>query len=104
VWEGVFWWGRVNGGDEGEGIWLIGLHIHIQNRAMKPLGNCFKWGGGGVCVRVCVCACVKDGWWGNLTNVQCKAIGNWHNESPLYNEYMLIKMKRKRFFLLPKFC
>jgi hypothetical protein len=23
----------------------------------------------------------------NLTNVQCKIIGNWHNESPLYNEY-----------------
>jgi hypothetical protein len=22
--------------------------------------------------------------WGNLTNVQCKAIQNWHNESPLY--------------------
>jgi hypothetical protein len=31
----------------------------------------------------------------NLTNVQCKAIGNWHNESSLYNEYMLIKMKTK---------
>jgi hypothetical protein len=30
----------------------------------------------------------------NLTNVQCKAIQNWHNESPLYNEYMLIKMKK----------
>jgi hypothetical protein len=26
---------------------------------------------------------------GNLTSVQCKAIQNWHNESPLYNEYML---------------
>jgi hypothetical protein len=22
---------------------------------------------------------------------RCKAIENWHNESPLYNEYMLIK-------------
>jgi hypothetical protein len=31
----------------------------------------------------------------DLTNVQCKAIGNWHNESPLYNKYMLIKMKKK---------
>jgi hypothetical protein len=25
---------------------------------------------------------------GNLTNMQCKAVGNWHNESPLYNEYI----------------
>jgi hypothetical protein len=33
---------------------------------------------------------------GNLTNVQCNAIGNWHNEPPLYNEYMLIKMKKKK--------
>jgi hypothetical protein len=24
-----------------------------------------------------------------------KAIGNWHNESPIYNEYMLIKMGKK---------
>jgi hypothetical protein len=29
----------------------------------------------------------------NLTNVQCKAIGNWHNEYPLYNGHMIIKMK-----------
>jgi hypothetical protein len=28
---------------------------------------------------------------GNLTNAQCKAIDNWHTESPLYNEYMPIK-------------
>jgi hypothetical protein len=36
-------------------------------------------------------------WWGggedNLTNVQCKSIKNWHNESPLHNEYMLITKK-----------
>jgi hypothetical protein len=32
---------------------------------------------------------------GNLTNVQYKAIWNWHYESLLYNEYMLIKMKKK---------
>jgi hypothetical protein len=31
---------------------------------------------------------------GNLINVQCKAIRNWHNESPLYNEYILIKMEK----------
>jgi hypothetical protein len=30
------------------------------------------------------------------TNVQCKAIWNCHNESPLYNEYILIKMGKKR--------
>jgi hypothetical protein len=32
---------------------------------------------------------------GNLINVQFKAIGKWHNESPPYNKYMLIKMKKK---------
>jgi hypothetical protein len=31
----------------------------------------------------------------DLTNVQCKAIGNWHNESLLYNEHILIKVKKK---------
>jgi hypothetical protein len=45
-------------------------------------------------------ACSRDGdggdGWGNLTIVQCKAIGNWHNESPLYNEYMLIKEEKKK--------
>jgi hypothetical protein len=53
---------------------------------MKPLaiassgvGIGLHWGDGGA----------------NLTNVHCKAIGNWHNESPLYNEYMLIKMGKK---------
>jgi hypothetical protein len=29
----------------------------------------------------------------NLTNVQKKPIWNYHNESPLYNEYILIKNK-----------
>jgi hypothetical protein len=32
---------------------------------------------------------------GDLTIVQYKAIQNWHNKFPLYNEYMLIKMKKK---------
>jgi hypothetical protein len=32
---------------------------------------------------------------GKLTNVQCKVIGNWHNESPWHNEYVLIKVKKK---------
>jgi hypothetical protein len=27
----------------------------------------------------------------NLTNIQCKAIQNWHDKSPLYNENMQIK-------------
>jgi hypothetical protein len=30
----------------------------------------------------------------NLTNIQYKAVQNCHNESPPYNEYMLIKMKK----------
>jgi hypothetical protein len=33
---------------------------------------------------------------GNLTNVQSKATGNCHSESPLYNEYVLIKIKEKK--------
>jgi hypothetical protein len=33
---------------------------------------------------------------GNLTNVQCQAIQNCHNESSLYNEYLLIKMKKNK--------
>jgi hypothetical protein len=31
----------------------------------------------------------------NLINVQCKAIQNCQNESPLYNEYMLTKMEKQ---------
>jgi hypothetical protein len=30
----------------------------------------------------------------NLTNVQCKTIENWHNEFLLYNEYMIIRIKK----------
>jgi hypothetical protein len=30
--------------------------------------------------------------WGDLTSVQCKAMQNCYNESPLYNENILIKM------------
>jgi hypothetical protein len=29
-----------------------------------------------------------------LNNAQSKPIQNWHNEFPLYNENMLIKMKK----------
>jgi hypothetical protein len=32
---------------------------------------------------------------GDLTNIQCKAIQNCHNDSPPYNEYILIKMGKK---------
>jgi hypothetical protein len=31
----------------------------------------------------------------DITNVQWKPIQNCHNESPLYNEYILIKMGKK---------
>jgi hypothetical protein len=63
--------GRVNGGDEGEGIWLVDtLHIHIQNSMMKPLeialsgvGRSLQGAEGG------------DGG-GNLTNVLCETIQN----------------------------
>jgi hypothetical protein len=39
----------------------------------------------------------------NLTNVQCKAIENYHNEFPLYNEYILIKMEEKNGRTFPNF-
>jgi hypothetical protein len=62
------------------------LQIHMQNRTMKPLAVALsgawresRWEDGG----------------GNLTKVQCKPIGKCHNESPLYNEYILIKMNKK---------
>jgi hypothetical protein len=46
--------------------------------------NCFKLGGEEV----------KGGGGGeDLTNVQCKLIRNCHNESLLYHENILIKMK-----------
>jgi hypothetical protein len=39
---------------------------------------------------------------GDLTNVQYKPIQNCHNESPLYNEYILIKMKEETLSLKSK--
>jgi hypothetical protein len=33
---------------------------------------------------------------GNLTNVLYKPIWNCYNESPLYNEYILVKLKKKK--------
>jgi hypothetical protein len=53
-----------------------GLHIHTWNGMMKPLKTALN----GAQTEGC------RGWRGdvgdNLTNVQCKVIGNWHNESP----------------------
>jgi hypothetical protein len=48
-------------------------------------------------------------WRGDLTNVQRKAIQNCHNKSPVYNEYMLIKMEGKKSensnkYISLKFC
>jgi hypothetical protein len=37
----------------------------------------------------------------DLTKVQGKSIRDCHNESPLYNEYMLIKMKQNKSFPSP---
>jgi hypothetical protein len=48
--------------------------------------NYFKWGRRGLRG--------KDGG-GDLTNVQCKPIWNHHNESSLYNKYILIKNLKK---------
>jgi hypothetical protein len=76
--------GRVNEGD-GEGIWLM-VFIYIHEM-MKHLAIVLSGQGRG---------CRGDGG-GNLTSVQCKATGNWYNEFLLYNEYMLIKMKKKTF-------
>jgi hypothetical protein len=52
---------------------------------MKPLAivlNCTGGASGGAC---------GD----HLTNVQPKAIWNCHNESPMNNEYILIKWEKK---------
>jgi hypothetical protein len=38
---------------------------------------------------------LQQGDGGDLTNIQCKVIQYCHNESPLYYEYILIKMKKK---------
>jgi hypothetical protein len=50
--------------------------------ALSGAGRGLQWGGGRG----------GEDSGGNLTNVQCKAIQNCHNESPLYNEYILIKI------------
>jgi hypothetical protein len=34
--------------------------------------------------------------WGALTNVECKSIWSCHNESLLYNDYILIKNQKDK--------
>jgi hypothetical protein len=73
--------GRVNG-EESKRIGLMGF-IYCMKYNNETSCNCFKWGRKRV---------AGDSWWGgNLINVQCKTIQNCHNESSLYNEYILIK-------------
>jgi hypothetical protein len=73
--------GRVNGGDESEWIWLMGL-AYIWNRTMKPFPAVLNGMERGLKGR-------NGG--GHLITIQCKAIWNCCSESPLYNEYMLLK-------------
>jgi hypothetical protein len=59
-----------------------GLHILIRNKTKKPLAIALSGVGRRLRGR-------DSG--GDRTNVQYKPIWNCHNESPLYNEYILIK-------------
>jgi hypothetical protein len=60
-----------------------GLHILIWNSTKKPLAIALnEEGGGGGGEGRC-----------DLTNVQCKPIQNYHNEAPMYYEYILLKKK-----------
>jgi hypothetical protein len=66
----------------------IYVYIYIYETMTKPLAialNGVRRGAGGG--------------EGNLTSIQCKPIWNCYNECPLYNEYTLIKMKKKECFL-----
>jgi hypothetical protein len=73
----------VKEGDEGEGIWLMGF-VYLYETELKIPLQLFKWEGRGLRGR-------DDE--GNVTNVQYKSNWNCHYESPLYNEYILIKNK-----------
>jgi hypothetical protein len=66
-----------------------GLHIPVWNRTMKPLW--ITWSVVGMGSRG------KDGG-GDITNAQYKLIWNCHNESPLYNKYILIKNLKTRTY------
>jgi hypothetical protein len=73
--------GRVK--DEADAIRLMDF-IYLREIEQKPLAIALSgWGQEG------------DGG-DDLTNVQCKPIWNCHNEFPLYNEYILIKIVLKR--------
>jgi hypothetical protein len=60
-----------------------GLHIHMQNKTMKHLAIALSGEGKDL-------QGADDG--DDLTNVQCKVILICHNESPMNNECILIKM------------
>jgi hypothetical protein len=64
-------WGRVNGGDEGEGIWLMGFKIEGW---VKPLAIALSGAG----------KRLREGRWQGRSN-QCtiNATGNCHSESPV---------------------
>jgi hypothetical protein len=73
---------RVNEGEKGEGIGLMGF-TYIYKIEKRNLLQCFKWG--------------RE--WGemvgcDLTNVQCKAIQNCHNESPIQQTYPIKNEKK----------
>jgi hypothetical protein len=78
---------RVYGG------WISYTYMKQNNETSC---NCVKWGREGLRGR--------DGG-SDLTNAQYKPIWNCHNDSPLYNEYILIKkcvaspQKAKRFVI-----
>jgi hypothetical protein len=79
----------VNGGVDGEGIWLTAF-IYICEIEQWNLWQLFEAEQGVGCR-------AGGGWWGDLTNVQYKTIQNCHNESPLNNEYKNgKKLKNKR--------
>jgi hypothetical protein len=59
-----------------------GLHILVGNKTKKLLMIALNGVGRGLRGR--------DGG-RDLTNVQCKPIQNYHNEFPLYKEYILIE-------------
>jgi hypothetical protein len=77
----------VNGGDESEGLWLMSF-IYVQYIICIEWWNFYNFLSG---VRR---GLTEGGSGGYLTNVQCKAIWNCHNESFLYNEYVLIREKK----------
>jgi hypothetical protein len=78
--------GRTCGRREGEwrrwrwGNMVDRFCMHIWNKTMKHSAVVLSGGGWG------------GRWWGWSNYVQCKASQNCHNESPLHNEYMLIKL------------